>query len=84
MSKKTKQFSLQFGRRRAKRTHTGRRITVLTDSQVSYYMVFRGRSGAQSLLRFSRSLRALCRAGNMRIEPVWLANEKRPENSLLR
>lgn len=55
------------------RVRRGRHITVLTHSQVLYYMLLRGLSWASRLWRLRRCTGSLCLARNLRIDPILVS-----------
>lgn len=59
----------------------GGQVSVLTDSQVLFYMIKKGRSGASRLVRISQRIGALSVALNMRLDPVWVPSKDNPADA---
>ncbi|MEM7281757.1 MAG: hypothetical protein AAF438_09040 [Pseudomonadota bacterium] len=56
-------------------------VSTITDSQVLYYLMAKGRSNAPRLWRFGQKMGALLLACNMRILPIWVASEHNPADA---
>jgi len=56
-------------------------VPVLTDSQVWFYILAKGRSGAERLYRLARRISALCLAGNLRLVPIWVPSALNPADA---
>jgi hypothetical protein len=63
---------------------TGKRITLLTDSQVAYGAVRKGRSSAQEVLRRLRAIAALVLAGGLQLKLFWVPTNMNPADAASR
>ena len=50
-------------------------MSVITDSQVCFYIIARGRSGAARLWRLCRRVSAVVLAGNFKLVPMWVGSK---------